>query len=155
MNHLKSRLSFLAFPLLFVLAAFAPLYGQSRIAGSQNWYVTGYVLTTSPVSVASLVSSGSMTASPPTASQIVWLCGSDINALAGTAASVTMKDGNGGAYFPAITPLSSTAPSMYNFPLGTSPFNGAAFGGCRPFPGGLMVSANTASAITWAGWGVF
>lgn len=142
--------------LLFLLIAASTLYGQSaQIVGSQSWRITGYVLTTSPVNLSTLVSSGSLTAIPPASGQTIWLCGGDINAGAGTTATVTLKDGAGAFWWNGIAQLSSTAASMYNFPLGTVAMNGQPFAGCRPFPGGMLVSASAGSTITFSGWGVF
>jgi hypothetical protein len=142
--------------ILLSLILASSLYGQSaQIQGSQSWRITGYVLTTSPVSLSTLVTSGSLTALPPAASATVWLCGGDINASAGTAATVSIKDGNGAYYWNAIAPLSATVASNFNFPFGTVPANGAAYGGCRPFPAGLLVSASAGSTITFSAWGVY
>jgi len=136
--------------------AFCPLLRAQTppiILGGQNWYITGYVLTTTPVSVCSLVSSGSLTALPPTCSQIVWWCGGDLNAAAGTAATITLKDGNGGYYWNAIAPLSATAASSFNIQFSAEP--GAKYGGCRPFPSGLLVSASIGGVVTFSGHGVY
>ena len=143
---------------LFALLALSIflLQAQSnfRVTASSDWRITGYVLTTSPVSVATLVSSGSMTAVPPATGAIVWLCGADVNASAGTAATVTIKDGAGAYFWNAIAPLSSTAASSFNVPFGTAS-HVTPSAACRPFPGGMLVSASAGSTITFSGWGVF
>jgi hypothetical protein len=147
MNSLKISILFAV-----ALLAIGPLCAQSKVQPEGNngsWRITGYVLTTSPVTLSSLVSSGSLTSLPPVPGQTVWLCGGDVNAAAGTAATVTIKDGNSGVFWTAVAPLSTTAASSYSIPLGS----GTGSSGCRPFPAGLLVSASAGSTITFAGWG--
>jgi hypothetical protein len=145
--------------MVFAVMAFAAtlLYGQSgaskpfTVPGTNGtWMVTGYSLTTTPTNLSTLSASGSI--APPPRNQTVFLCGADVNASAGTTASVTIQDGIGNYFWNAIAPLSSGNPSSYNIPVGSG---ASAPIGCRPFPSGLVVSASSASTITFSAWGVY
>jgi len=156
MQYTRARfagLIFLALTLVAYLCAQAPAQKPFSVPGTNGtWSVTGYVLTTSPVNVCSLTSSGSRQVAAPTCGETVFVCGGDVNAAAGTAATITITDALSGSFWTTVAPLSSTAASSYNIPFGSG---ANAPIGCRPFPKGLVVNASANTTITFSAWGVY
>jgi len=134
--------------LIALLAALSiSAVAQTRPSGTNGtWRIAGYVLTTAQVSLCTLTASASIV--PPPCNAILYVCTSDVNASAGTAATVTIADALGNAFWTTVAPLSSSAASSYNIPVGTYPF-------CRPFPAGMLVSASAGSTITFAASGYY
>jgi hypothetical protein len=155
MQYTRARFCGLS-ALVLLLATCALLFAQAitprpfRPSGvNGTWAVMDYALTTSAVNLANLTASS--TIAPPPPNTTVFLCGGDINASAGTSATVTIQDGTGGYFWNGIVPLSTTQASSTNIPLGT----GGSPVACRPFPAGIVVSASSGSTFTFSGWGVY
>lgn len=155
-----TRARFCGLSILALAIACGALFAQSvqkpfTVPGTNgSWSVTGYVLTTSSVVLcgSNLTSSGSLNVALPPCNATVFMCGSDENASSGTAVTTTIQDATGGFFWNAIAPLSPTAASSYNIPLGSAASTPI---GCRPFPSGVAVKASTGSTITFSAWGVY
>jgi hypothetical protein len=111
------------------------------VGANGTFRVIGYVLTTTPTNICTLTASASIVLPATCTGRIFYVCSGDVNASAGTPATITIKDGQGNFFWNALTPLSSTAASSYNIPFGAYPF-------CRPFPSGIVVSASSNTVIT-------
>ena len=112
------------------------------VGANGTFRVIGYVLTTSPVNICTLTASASIVLPLANCSgRIFYVCSGDVNANAGTSATVTITDGQSNSFWTTINPLSSSNASSYNIPFGAYPF-------CRPFPSGIVVSASSNSTFT-------
>lgn len=105
-----------------------------------DWYTKAQYLTTTPTEVCAL--SGTSGCSALATGRTFWLCRADINATAGTAATVTVTDGQTSPIplFSAVSALSSSAAS-------TATLINSMRGSCVPMVGGVYVSASANSTI--------
>lgn len=115
-------------------------HAQAQSAG--NWNIQPQLLTTTPTQLCAMAGRNI-----PDCGRNVWLCEGDVNAVAGTAATVTLLDGNGIPFISGVAPLSSSVASNYLLWSATSPAVPTDTAGCRFFPKGITMSASANTTI--------
>ena len=125
-----------------LLLAAAILTGQQEGLGARPiyWRISPQYLTTTPTDVCTMTGAVGCVSG-----KTLWACQGDVSATAGTAATITIRDGQGTPvpFWSTITALSASAPSSYKIWEASGPNTGS----CRPFPGGIFVSASANTTI--------
>jgi len=112
---------------------------------SGTWSINPVYLTTTTTNVCNLGGNH------PPCNVDVWACQGDVNAAAGTAATITITDNQMTPvpFWQTVAPLSASNASSYKI------WEAGSHEGCRYFPGGMLVKASANTTIYFAAGGFF